>query len=69
VSWHLQLVVFTSKAFGNGAIHNRIRTVDEINALLASGDVMIVSTPVTFNGAITSKRTYEMGTPVVIPFP
>ena len=69
VAWHVVLVVFTSKAFGDGAINTRITTLSQINALLASNDVITISTPVTFNCSITSERTYELGTPVVIPFP
>ncbi len=65
----LKLVVFTSKAFGDGAIHTRVKTVSQINALVSSGDAMIVDTPVVVHGSITSERTYELGTPVVIPFP
>jgi hypothetical protein len=69
VARQLKLVVFTSKAFGDGAIHNRVKTESQIKALVASGDAMIVDTPVIVHGAITSERTYELGTPVVIPFP
>jgi len=69
VACHVKLVVFMAKAFGDGAINTRIKTTTQINALVASQDVMILDTPITFNCAITSERTYELGTPVVIPFP
>jgi hypothetical protein len=69
VAWHVEFVVFTSKAFTNGKIHTRITTLNQLNALVASKDVMIIDTPVTFNCSITSERTYELGKPVVIPFP
>jgi hypothetical protein len=36
---------------------------------VASGDAFIADTPVTFNCSITSERTYDKATPVVIPFP
>ena len=68
-AWHVQLVVFTSKGFADGSIHNRIRTLDQINSLVANQDVIIVDTPVTFVGSLTSQKTYELGTPVAIPFP
>jgi hypothetical protein len=69
VAWHVKLVVFTSKAFGDGAINTRITTLGQIDALVASKDVIVVDTPITFNCSITSEQTYERGTPVVIPFP
>jgi hypothetical protein len=69
VAWHVELVVFTHAAFLDGKINTRILTEDQIDALVKSGDVIIIDTPVTFNCSITSERTYELGTPVVIPFP
>jgi hypothetical protein len=69
VAWHVELVVFTSKAFSDGKINTRITTLDQINGLVKSADAIIIDTPVTFNCSITSERTYELGTPVVIPFP
>jgi hypothetical protein len=69
VAWHVKLVVFTSAAFADGKINSRITTLNQINDLVASGDAFIADTPVTFNCSITSERTYELGTPVVIPFP
>ena len=69
VAWHVKLVVFTSKAFGDGKINTRIKTLDQINALVASSDAIIIDTPITFNCSITSERPYELGTPVAIQFP
>jgi hypothetical protein len=69
VAWHVQLVIFTHAAFLDGKIDTRVTTLSEINALVKSGDAFIADTPVTFNCSITSERTYELGTPVVIPFP
>jgi len=66
---HVQLVVFTSRAFGNGAINTRIKTLNELNALVASNDIMIVDTPFKVHCSIVSQRTYELGAPVVIPIP
>lgn len=69
VAWHVKLVVFTHAAFVDGKINTRITTLNQINALVASQDAVILDTPITFNCSITSERTYEMGTPKVIPFP
>jgi hypothetical protein len=69
VAWHVKLVVFTHAGFSDGKINTRITTLNQINALVLSGDAVVLDTPVTFNCSITSERTYEMGTPTVIPFP
>src|SRR5215467_14141678 len=39
VAWDVVLVAFTEQAFADGAINNRILTLDQINAALAAGDV------------------------------
>lgn len=62
-------MVFTHAAFLDGKINTRITTLNQINALVASGDVIVVDTPVTFNCSATSERTYNLGTPVAISFP
>lgn len=69
VAWHVKLVVFTHAAFLDGKINTRITTLNQINALVASQDAVVLDTPVTFNCSITSERTYEKATPKVIPFP
>lgn len=69
VAWHVKLVIFTHNAFENGKINTRITTLDQITALVNSGDAFIADTPVTFNCSSTSEATYERGTPVVIPYP
>jgi hypothetical protein len=69
VAWQVKLVVFTHTAFLNGKVNTRIKTLAEIEALRASGDVMVLDTPVTFNCSSTSERTYEIGTPITISFP
>ncbi len=69
VAWAVKLVVFTHAAFVDGAINTRILTLNQINALVTSGDVVILDTPVVFNCSVTAEVTYEKGTPVVIPFP
>ncbi len=69
VAWHVELLVFTHAAFVDGKINTRVTTDSQIDALVASKDAIIIDTPITFNCSITSERTYELGTPVVIPFP
>ena len=69
VAWNVKLVVFTHAAFLNGKINSRITTLDQLNALMASKDVMIIETPIVLTGSLASERTYELGTPVVIPYP
>jgi hypothetical protein len=69
VAWHVKLVVFTHAAFLDGKINTRITTLNQINAMVASQDAVVLDTPVTFNCSITSEVTYEKGTPRVIPFP
>ena len=69
VAWTVHPVVFMHKAFTDGMINVRITTLTQLMAEVASGDVVIGPEIVTFNCSITSERTYELGTPVVIPFP
>jgi hypothetical protein len=64
----VKLVVFTPAAT-TSEINTRITTLNQLNALFATGHAVSLDTPVTFNCSITSERTYELGTPVVIPFP
>jgi hypothetical protein len=69
VAWTVKPVIFTHKAFEDGMINTRILTLSQLMAEVASGDVVIAPDLVTFNCSVTSARTYELGTPVVIPFP
>ena len=69
VAWAVKLLVFTHRAFLDGKINSRITTIAQIEALKASGDLIQLDTPVTFNCSITSGRTYDLGAPIAIPFP
>lgn len=69
VAWTVKPVVFTHKAFGDGKINERIMTLTQLWSLVTSGDVVIAPDLVTFNCSITADKTYELGTPTVIPFP
>jgi hypothetical protein len=69
VAWTVKPVIFTHKAFEDGKINERITTLNQLMAVVQSGDAVIAPDLVTFNCSVTSERTYELGTPVVIPFP
>jgi len=69
VAWAVKLLVFTHRAFLDGKINSRITTIAQIEALKASGDLIQLDTPVTFNCSIRSGRTYDLGAPIAIPFP
>jgi hypothetical protein len=69
VAWHVKLVFFTHGGFVDHAINTRITTLSQLTTLSNHGDIIIADTPITFNCSITSGRTYDLGTPVVIPFP
>ena len=69
VAWHVYLVVFTHSAFVDGAINTKVTTLSQLNALVASGDVQFIDTGFEFHCSVTSQRTYEIGTPLIIQFP
>lgn len=69
VAWHVELVIFTHAAFLDGKINTRVTTLSQIQALVKSGDAFIADTPITFNCAVVSERTYDIGTPVEITYP
>ena len=69
VAWTVKPVIFTHQAFQNGKINERIMTLNQLWALVASGDAVIAPDLVTFNCSVVSGRTYELGTPTIIPFP
>lgn len=69
VAWTVKPVVFTHQAFVDGKINDRILTLNQLWAEVASGDVVIAPDVTTFNCSITSARTYALGTTNVIPFP
>lgn len=65
----VKLVLFTPQAFTDQAINDVVRTLEQMQALVASGDVVVVDAPITVNLSVVPERTYELGTPTVIPFP
>jgi hypothetical protein len=70
VAWHVYLVVFTAKAFGDGAINSRITTLSQMDGLIVSGDLSNpIPTSIVFNCQVVPKRVYSKGTPVTYPFP
>lgn len=64
VAWHVILVVFTPRAFGDGAINTRVTTLAQLNALVAKGDAFEASTPITFNCSIVPETVYLNGAPL-----
>jgi hypothetical protein len=68
VPHYVNLVLFTGQAFADGAINQPVRTLAQAKALVDSGDAIFAPTPLTVNVSLVSRRLYEMGTPVTIPF-
>jgi len=58
VAWDVVLVAFTEQAFVDGAIDNRILTLDQLNAALTAGDVITIGPVTSFNCSITSEANY-----------
>ena len=69
VAWDVILIAFTQKGFGDGAINTRILTLDQLNAALATGDVVPIGPVLTFNCAITAPVTYLKATPLSFAVP
>jgi hypothetical protein len=69
VAWHVVLIAFTPQAFGDGAINIRLTTHGAIEAAEQAGDVVEISTPITFNCSIVSKTVFDHGTPLTFPLP
>lgn len=74
VAHYVKLVVFTHQEFtecltnADCAMNSAVRTLAQVQTLVASGDVVILDTPITVHLSIVPERTYELGTPTVIPF-
>ena len=69
VAWDVVLIAFTEQGFADGAINNRILTLDQLNASLASGDVIPIGPVTSFNCSITPATTYLKGTPLTFSVP
>lgn len=69
VAWHVWLVIFTSKAFDDMSIDTRVTTLNQLKKLVANGDAYYIDTGIAFNCSLTSKQTYNDGTPVSITYP
>ena len=76
VPHYVKLVLFTPQAFANCkidptncAFDKLVRTLAQMQALEVSGDITPpLDTPITVNLSVVPERTYELGTPTVIPF-
>jgi hypothetical protein len=64
VAWHVILVVFTPQGLSDGAINNRMMTLQDVAAAVTKGDAFEVSTPIVFNCSIVSQAVYLKGTPL-----
>jgi len=63
------LVLFTPQGFADGAINQMVMTSAQMQALMDNGDLTPpLETPITVNLSVVPERTYELGTPTVIPF-
>jgi hypothetical protein len=69
VAWDVVVVAFTPQGFADGAIDNRILTLDQLNAALTIGDVIAIGPVTSFNCSITSAATYLKGTPLTFTVP
>jgi len=69
VAWDVVIIAFTEQGFADGAINDRILTLDQLNAALAAGDVVPIGPVTTFNCAITSEANYLKGTPLTFALP
>jgi len=69
VAWDVILVAFTPQGFADGAIDNRLLTLDQLNAAVTAGDVTLVGPVTSFNCSITSVANYLKGTPLTFTLP
>jgi hypothetical protein len=69
VAWDVVLVAFTEQGFADGAINNRLLTLEQVNEALAAGDVTTIGPVTSFNCSITSATTYLKGTPLTFTVP
>jgi len=64
VAWDVELDVFTPQGFQDGAINNRIMTLEALNEAKANGDVMGIDIGVVFNCSSVGAATYTLATPL-----
>jgi hypothetical protein len=63
ILWEPVLVLFTNADAADG--RNHVRTLAELNALVASGDVITIPAPnLTFHCSVVSAAVYQKGAPV-----
>ncbi len=62
VAWDVALVLFTPKGVGDGAINQPLRTLQAVNAAIATGDAVgPIDAGIVFNCSVTSEATYKQG--------
>ena len=65
VQWHVLATFFTSKGIGDGAMNNRITTLNQLTAEQAAGDVSpFVDTFIYFDCSVVSGGVYKGATPL-----
>ena len=57
-AWHVELVLFMSKAFQDGTINTQIKTLAQLQSLVSQGEVFIIDTPISFNCAHWFRNTH-----------
>jgi hypothetical protein len=66
IAWEPHVVLFTPQGAADGAINEHVLTDAQIDALVASGDAIVVPRPTrTFICASVPERLYDMATPLV----
>jgi hypothetical protein len=69
VAWDVIAVAFTPHGFADQSIDTRILTLTQLDAAVASGDVVKIDIGFSFNCSITSITTYVKGTPLTFSVP
>lgn len=70
VAWRKVLVVFTHAGFLDGAINTRITSVNQLDGLIAAGDVTTMNVPASsFNCSLVPETVYSLGSPVTVAYP
>jgi hypothetical protein len=69
VAWYVVLVAFTPQGFADGAINDRILTLDQLNKALAVGDATPIGPVTSFDCSITSETSFLHGTPLTFTVP
>ncbi len=67
VAWQVHLIVFTPKAFADGAVNRHLTTLDDLfgeDGVVTTGDAIEIPTAIVFNCNRVSERVYLKATPL-----